>query len=54
MSFENQIQKWVAVDNELKEASEKVGALRDERNDLRDSILDYVEQNQLKNATGKL
>jgi hypothetical protein len=54
MSFENQIQKWVAIDNELKEASEKVGALRDERNDLRDSILDYVEKNQLKNATVKL
>jgi hypothetical protein len=54
MSFEQQIQKWVAIDNELKEASDKVSELRDERNCLRDSILEYVGQNQLKNATVKL
>ena len=51
MSFENQIQQWVQIDNQLKDLSEKVKNLRDKRNTLEENITSYVSTNNLSNAT---
>lgn len=51
MSFENNIQKWVAVDNQLKTLNEKIKSLRETRNTLSDDITSYAEKNNLSNST---
>lgn len=54
MSFENQIQKWVSLDNQLKAANEKSKELREQRASLSDSITKYASANNLSNATVKI
>jgi uncharacterized coiled-coil DUF342 family protein len=54
MSFENQIQQWVSLDNQLKQLNEKVKELRDKRNNLEDNITTYASENNLSNATVKI
>ena len=51
MSFENQIQQCVQVDNQLKEINEKAKTLREKRNTLEENITNYVSSNNLSNAT---
>ena len=54
MSFENQIQQWVSLDNQLKQLNEKVKELRDKRHHLEENITNYASQNNLSNATVKI
>ena len=54
MSFENQIQQWVSLDNQLKQLNEKVKELRDKRNNLEDNITTYASENNLSNASVKI
>jgi hypothetical protein len=54
MSFENQIQQWVLLDNQLKQLNEKVKDLRYKRNDLEENITTYASENNLSNATVKI
>ena len=51
MSFEQQIQKWVAIDNQLKTINEKARELRESRQELCKNITTYAESNNLQNAT---
>ena len=51
MSFENQIQQWVIVDNQLKSLNDKMKVLRDTRNALSGNITNYAEKNNLTNST---
>jgi hypothetical protein len=51
MSFENQIQQWVALDNQLKLLNEKVKDVREKRNTLSENITNYASTNNLSNAT---
>ena len=51
MSFENQIQQWVLIDNQLKQINEKTKELRDKRNSLEKTITTYASTNNLSNAT---
>ena len=51
MSFEENIKKWVSLDNQLKTINEKVKKLRDEKNSTEDFIMNYVEEKEIKNAT---
>jgi hypothetical protein len=51
MSFENQIQQWVQIDNQLKQINEKTRELREKRNTLEQSITNYASSNNLSNAT---
>ena len=50
MSFENQIQQWVTIDNELRNLNEKIKVLRDNRNKLSENIIDYANDKQLTTA----
>jgi hypothetical protein len=51
MSFEENIKKWVALDNQLKTLTDKTKQLRDEKNSMEETIMNYVETNKLTNAT---
>lgn len=51
MSFEETIKKWVALDNQIKSLSEKTKQLRNDKNTTEESIMNYVEKNNLSNAT---
>jgi len=50
MSFENQIQQWVLVDNQLKTLNDKMKVLRETRNSLSGNITNYAEKNNLSNS----
>jgi seryl-tRNA synthetase len=50
MSFENQIQQWVTIDNEMRNLNEKIKVLRDNRNKLSENIIDYANNKNLTNA----
>jgi seryl-tRNA synthetase len=54
MSFENQIQQWVSLDNQLKQLNEKVKDLREKRNTLEENITSYASTNNLSNSTIKI
>lgn len=54
MNFENQIQQWVQLDNQVKQMNEKTKDLREKRNNLEKSISNYVSSNSLSNATVKI
>ena len=51
MSFEENVKKCVALDNQLKTVNERVRQMRDEKNTLEEGIMTYVETNKLTNAT---
>lgn len=54
MNFENQVQQWVSIDNQLKQINEKVKELREKRNKLEENITNYVSSNNLSNASIKI
>jgi len=54
MSFENQIQQWVQVDNQMKSLNEKLKELRDLKNNISEKIHIHVEENQLNTAAVKI
>lgn len=54
MSFENQIQQWVTIDNQLKQLNEKTRELREKRNNLENDITKYAFSNNLNNNFVKI
>ena len=54
MTFEQNIQNWVSVDNEIKTINDKIKLLREQRNNFSSNILSYVQNNGLDNATIKI
>ena len=51
MSFEENIKKWVALDNQMKNLVDQTKKLREDKNTAEEMILSYVETQGLKNAT---
>jgi hypothetical protein len=49
--FQDDIRRWVAVDSQLKTLGEQTKLLRRERDEAETKIMDYVEANNLANAT---
>ena len=49
--FENNVQKWVSIDNQLKLLQEKTKELREQKNVVGKSMQEYSSQNNLSNAT---
>ena len=49
--FQESIKAWVEIDNELKVLNSKARELREERKDIQEEIMEYVETNKLSNAT---
>jgi len=51
MSFEQNIQQWVSIDNQIKLLNDKIYELREKKSQLGENITNYVEQNNLRNST---
>lgn len=54
MSFEDNIKKWVVIDNQLKQINDKTKELKEQKNEIETSILEYVDTNNLNNATARI
>lgn len=54
MSFENQLQQWVQLDNQLRQLNERTKELREKRNTLERNLTQYATSNGLSNATVKI
>ena len=50
MSFEEQIQTWVSIDNEIKKYNEQIKLLRNKRNHITEKVTSYLEENSLEKA----
>ena len=54
MNFEQNIQQWVSIDNQLKSYTEKIKELRDKKNDISQQINLHIESQELTNASVKI
>jgi len=54
MSFEDNIRKWIQIDNQIKERTLSIKQLRIEREQHNENILEYIAENNLDNATIKI
>ena len=52
--FQEHVKKWVSLDTQLKLLNEKTKEIRNERNELTDSIIEFVEDNNLSSSTIKI
>jgi len=54
MSLEENIKKWIILDNKIKETNFELNHLRSEKILYKTRILDYISNNNLDNATIKI
>ena len=54
MDFNNQIQQWILIDNQLKNLNEKTKELREKRNMLTNDITKYASNNDLSEKLLKI
>jgi hypothetical protein len=54
LTLEQRIQRWVQLDNQIKQANDQVRALRESRNDTESSILTHVANHNLSHATVRI
>ena len=53
MSFEQHIQKWITIDNQIKVINDKLKELRNDKHSVFERINTYVETQNLSNTTVK-
>ena len=54
LSLEQRIQRWVHLDNTIRQINDQVRELRDSRNEVESSILTHVTNNNLSHATVRI
>jgi DNA-binding FrmR family transcriptional regulator len=54
LTLEQRIQRWVQLDNQLKQLNDQVRALRESRNDVESGILTHVADHNLSHATVRI
>ena len=54
MSFDNDIQKWIQIDNHLKKLNEQSKQLREQRNTLESNLTNYAKTNNITDKTIKV
>lgn len=54
MSFEEIIQKWVTLDDQLRLLQEKTKKIRENKNNIEDGIIKYVDTHNLQNYVVKI
>jgi hypothetical protein len=54
MSFEQQLQQWVAIDNQMKTLNDRMKELRDKKNVLSQNINTHIETNNMLESSVKL
>ena len=53
-NVDNDIHKWILLDNQIKLQTEKLKEMRDKRSDLTETIKNYIETNKIHNSTIKI
>ena len=53
MSLQNNVTKWLDIDNQIKEQSEIIKRLKLEKNILEEDIFEYASDNKLNNVSIK-
>lgn len=53
MTIQENVQKWIDIDNKIKEQNELIKRLRNERNSIEESITTYASNNNLNNLSIK-
>ena len=53
-NFEIQIKQWIQLDNQFKEANERIKLIREKRNSIEEQITQYATSNNLCNSTMQL
>ena len=54
MSFQDNIRKWIQIDNKIKEQQLIIKQLKVEKDQYNENILEYINENNLENATIKI
>ena len=54
MSFEESIQKWVSLDNQLRSLQDKTKQIREDKNNIENGIIKYVDTHNLQNSVVKI
>jgi hypothetical protein len=54
MNFEEKIQQWVTIDNQMKILGDKMKELREKKNTISEQINTHIETTELSNATVKI
>jgi len=54
MTFEENIKKWVQLDNQVKQLNDRTKELKEQKNSIETDILDYIDSHNLNNATAKI
>jgi hypothetical protein len=54
MSFQQNIQQWVNIDNQIKNITETLKGLREQKNSISNQINEHIETNQLSNVSVKI
>lgn len=49
--FEANIKRWVTIDNEIKQLNDKMKEMKQQRAEISDTILDFVETENLNSTT---
>ena len=49
--FEENIKQWVTIDNEIKTMSDRLKEMKNKRSEISDTILDFVETENLNSTT---
>ena len=50
MSFEEKIKTWVSIDDQIRFHNDKLKTLRNERNNITETVTSYLEENNLEKA----
>ena len=48
-TFEQQLQQWISIDNQMKPLTDKIKELRDKKNTLAEQINEHIESTELTN-----
>ena len=54
MNFEEQIQQWISIDNQMKILNDKMKALRDKKNTISEQLNTHIETTELSNTSFKI
>jgi hypothetical protein len=49
MNFEDNLKRFISIDNEIKGLNERIKLLRDNRTELSDNLIDYAIKNNISN-----
>lgn len=53
MNLESNVNKWLEIDNSIKQLTERVKTLRNEKSNIEENIMEYADRNNINNLSIK-